>query len=638
MAGDFFERQALAKRHTTLLRIAFALAILVVIAAVTFAVMGGLGSIGLVKRGVPREVNGAFWIAYGVTATLVACVILFGTAVKAWKLREGGRAVANALGGIEINRSTSIFRYKQLVNVIDEMAIAARITPPAIYVLVHERGLNALSAGHSIDSAAVIVTSGALDHFTREELQAVVAHEFSHILNGDMALNTRIISWVAGLNFVTEIARALVRNPKSDKITFDNLHLWPMAAALFVVGSIGTFAARVLQAAISRKREELADASAVQFTRNGAALRGALLKIAAADEASEVHVAGTADVAHLFFASADTGWAGRLSASWLRTHPPIERRIQALDRGLTPERLPTVLVEERKKLRAREEQHERQQQANKSSLQPANAAPVQARHLPAEQLLVAAAATAIGSDSVSAQALAVSALLAEDPAPQRAQLARLAPLLGASVLRALREVTPAWTQLPEAARMPLLLQRLPLVERAVGAHDAQMLKVVQAFARVLSPADRLRFAWSRILLARLAPAPTAAPRGTSLADHAESLAVVFSLLAQESPSDPVKAYSAGMETLLPPQRRPAFHAEALSSESVDQALAALVTLHPTAKRAVGTALERVVSHNRQLTIGEAQLLRLVTIVAHIDMPRLSPETRTEQLRPVSNNR
>jgi Zn-dependent protease with chaperone function len=636
MAGDFFERQALAKRHTALLRVAFAVAVALVVVAVTFSVMGGIGGVFRARPGAQPLSPAAFWIAFGVTATLVAAVILFGVFVKAWRLREGGRAVAAALGGIEIGRTTSIFRYKQLVNVVDEMAIAARIAPPSLHVLPQERGLNALAAGRSVETAALVVTSGALDHFTREELQAVVAHEFSHILNGDMALNTRMISWVAGLNFVTEIARALVRNPKSNKITFDNLYLWPMAACLFVVGSIGTFAARVLQAAISRKREELADASAVQFTRNAAALRGALLKIAAADEGSEVRVAGTADVAHLFFASADTGWASRFHAAWLRTHPPIEQRIQALDRGLTPEQLPTLLVEERKKLRAREERHEKERAANQAPSAPPKPDALRTRHTHSEQLVLATLATAIANDVAPSQALAVTALLAGDSTQQRAQLVRLAPLLGGGVMRAMREVAPAWAQLPEAARLPLLIERLPLIESASGG-GAQMLKIAQAFARVLAPSDRLRFVWSRILLRRLAAPGAAGRRDTALGDHAESLAVVFSMLAQESPAEPAKAYDAGMQTLLPPQRRPEFVTQALSAEQVDRALGALATLHPTAKRAVGTALERVVSHNRQLTVGEAQSLQMISIVADIEMPRLSPDTRTPNAQSLSSS-
>jgi Zn-dependent protease with chaperone function len=230
------------------------------------------------------------------------------------------------LGGAPVDRRTADPGERRLVNVVEEMAIAAGLPVPALYVLPAEAGINAFAAGFSPDRAVVAVTRGALDELTRDELQGVVAHELSHVLNGDARLNLQLLALVGGLTVLAAVGRSLAR------LFGDGGRRWrgrrggsgAVALAGVVVwaaGSVGAFFGRVIRAAVSRQREFLADAAAAQFTRNPEGLAGALAKIARTG--SVVGSAFAPEAAHLFFANG-------LSTRWLATHPPVEDRIRRL--------------------------------------------------------------------------------------------------------------------------------------------------------------------------------------------------------------------------------------------------------------------------------------------------------------------
>ena len=217
---------------------------------------------------------------------MVLAIICGASLFKTLSLRAGGGAVARSLGGTRIERSTGDIALKRLHNVVEEMAIASGVTMPEVYVLENEDGINAFAAGNSPADAAIAVTRGAATRLKREELQGVVAHEFSHILNGDMRLNLRLLGWTFGLLAVAIVARIVLQSSPhaAGRSRKDGAGALMLAAlAVMVLGYIGVFFGRLLQAAVSRHRERLADASAVQFTRNPVGLSGALLKIAGAE-------------------------------------------------------------------------------------------------------------------------------------------------------------------------------------------------------------------------------------------------------------------------------------------------------------------------------------------------------------------
>ncbi len=260
---------------------------------------------------------------------------------KAIRLGGGGPAVAEMLGGRAVPATTRVPAERTLRNVVEEMAIASALPVPAVYVLDDEPGMNAFAAGTTPQAAAVAVTRGTLTSLDRDELQGVVAHEFAHIRNGDMRLNTRLIAIQFGIMAIgmtglfVLLAAAQMRTNKKEGEGI-RLALGIAGLVLAAVGWLGFLKARLIQSAVSRQREYLADASAVELTRNPAGLASALRKIGASEAGSRLRSAHAAEVGHLLFGE------GRRPALFglLATHPPIEKRIQRLEAFVTVPRSP----------------------------------------------------------------------------------------------------------------------------------------------------------------------------------------------------------------------------------------------------------------------------------------------------------
>jgi Zn-dependent protease with chaperone function len=343
VSTQFFERQETQRSYTRWLVVAFVAAFLLVTVVINLVVVVGLmGHPGRVLQEHPEYVA---W-----TSLIVLGTMLIATWHRSSQLRAGGIAVARSLGGVPVLPKDEDPKRKRLLNIVEEMAIAARIRKPAVYVLPDEPCINAFAAGFSPDEAAVAVTQGALDKLDRDQLQAVIGHEFSHILNGDMRINMRLIAWIFGLFVITDLASRIMNRYGGGK---NAARLKLVAFAIFVAGSVGLIAGRLLQAAVSRRREHLADASAVQFTRNPQALQGAFIAMAAIPEGSNLQHASAVNVAHLFFGSTEASWAKKLGTGWFSTHPPLEERVHALDSRVSSLKFRTLVTDERRKLAAR---------------------------------------------------------------------------------------------------------------------------------------------------------------------------------------------------------------------------------------------------------------------------------------------
>ena len=259
-------------------------------------------------------------------------LVLLGSLTKLAKLQGGGAVVARDLGGRPIDPTTSDRLEKRAINVVEEMAIASGIPAPQVWVLDQEMGINAFAAGTEPGNAVVGLTRGCIELLDRSELQGVVGHEFSHILNGDMKLNMRLMGWIFGIIMIGLMGRGMMRvmyysgGGRSRNREGQNVGLALVVAGLLliVVGAVGEFCARLIQAAISRQREFLADASAVQFTRNPEGLAGALEKIGRFQEGSKLQSSMAGEASHMFF-------AGSGLFNWgLATHPPLSVRIKKL--------------------------------------------------------------------------------------------------------------------------------------------------------------------------------------------------------------------------------------------------------------------------------------------------------------------
>ena len=343
MSTQFFERQEVQRKYTLWLVGGFVAAILLVVLVINLVVIVGFGDDPM--RVLRHEPEVPMWIS----------LVVFGTIlVASWhrssQMREGGAAVARALGGVQVNANDGDLKRQRLVNIVEEMAIAARIRKPQVFVLPDEAGINAFAAGYSPDEAAVAVTQGALDAFDRDQLQAVIGHEFSHILNGDMKINMRLTAWIFGLCVIADLARRFMNKRGGGK---NAARIKLIAFGVFLAGSAGAFAGRVLQAAVSRRREHLADASAVQFTRNPQALQGAFIVMAASAAGTRLEHEHAIGVAHMFFAGSPPAWISKLNASWFATHPPLEERVRAIDARVTPLKFRTLVSDERRKISSR---------------------------------------------------------------------------------------------------------------------------------------------------------------------------------------------------------------------------------------------------------------------------------------------
>ncbi|MBU2497686.1 MAG: M48 family metallopeptidase [Proteobacteria bacterium] len=324
---DFFERQEAAKRKTTVLTLYFLLALFFIICGVYLAIVVAW-SLSVEKMANPWNPTFFLYVAAGVLT-----VILIGSLYKVIVLSKGGEKVAEMLGATPVDPNTKDPDERKLLNVVEEMGIASGIPVPRVYALQNEKGINALAAGLTPDSAVVAVTRGCMERLTRDELQGVVAHEFSHILNGDMRLNIRLMGIINGILVIAMIGRAILRGMSSKKSRSSGkkggggLPVLLLGLILVVVGYIGVFFGKLIKSGVSRQREFLADAAAVQFTRNPSGLTGALKKIAERKEGSRILDREAEEASHLFFANG----LSKAFFRWLSTHPPIEERIRRID-------------------------------------------------------------------------------------------------------------------------------------------------------------------------------------------------------------------------------------------------------------------------------------------------------------------
>ncbi|TVP75687.1 MAG: hypothetical protein EA352_07610 [Gemmatimonadales bacterium] len=332
---DFFQAQEEARRRTGLLVVLFGAAVLAIIVAVYIILAVGLGA------GLGTGPMGFDPVFLAVVAVGTVGLIAGGSAVRMGQLRKGGPAVAELMGARAVDPTTKNPAERRLVNVVEEMSIASGIPVPSIYVMDDEDGINAFAAGWGIHDAAVAVTRGTLETLNRDELQGVVAHEFAHILNGDMRLNIRLMGILFGILLLAVVGRGFLRSTMFRGGGGRNRNSGggaiAMGLALVAVGYIGVFFGKLIKAAVSRQREFLADAAAVQFTRNPRGIGGALARISDHTRGGKIRDHHAEELSHLFFAN---GMNKSLS-SMLSTHPPLKERIRRIDAAVLEEPEPS---------------------------------------------------------------------------------------------------------------------------------------------------------------------------------------------------------------------------------------------------------------------------------------------------------
>ena len=651
---DFYARQSQARAQTRWLVVGFVVAMLLVAVALDLVLFTALGLTSPEHPGFAPLQFAAQRPGVAVFCTLtVLGVIGLSSLFKAIQLREGGGVVARSLGGTRIARDTSDFKRKRLLNVVEEMAIASGVPMPEVYVLEQESSINALAAGHSPANAAVVVTQGALDTLSRDELQAMIAHEFSHVLNGDMRLNVQLMGWLFGLLVVALIGRTLLRYAPRGRRAAGGL--LAAAFAVMVLGYIGLFFARVLQAAVARQRERLADASSVQFTRNPDGLKGTLLKVAGLPDGSAIVEADAEQTAHMLFAPAFT-------RRFPRTHPTIAQRIRELDPRFDVKRLPALAAEALKKVPVFDAAEMAKVNAADLARNPASlvalAAAASAAAAPAAAAAAVAPSAAGISDQVGqvetlhieqaralrlalpaslrefadsasrARALVLALLVSRDDAVREQQFALLAKTTSVEELGVIRDTLPVAASLEPMLRLPALLQLFPTLRRLPIAERQRLAKLADNLIRADARVDVFEFCLAHLLATLLRDEIEArAPHGDlSLEDAEADIQVLFSTFARFGAEDSNRArmaYEAGMATVLP-MRRPSYVADPDWAQRLAESLRRLEKLQPFAKKAVIEGLVKTIAHDDLLNISEAELLRTVCAALHCPLPPLLP--------------
>jgi Zn-dependent protease with chaperone function len=627
---DFYARQEAARRTTRWLLLAFLVSVALVVVAVDIIVFTLLAAADPEASPVGPLV---------LTTIVVLAVVCGASLFKTLSLRSGGGVVARSLGGTRVDGSTRDPALRRLRNVIEEMAIASGVTMPEVYVLENEEGINAFAAGNSPADAAIAVTRGAATLLTRDELQGVVAHEFSHVLNGDMRLNLRLLGWTFGLLAIAVVARIVLHSsPHAGRGSRrDGAGALMLAAlAIMLLGYIGVFFGRLLQAAVSRHRERLADASAVQFTRNPTGLSGALIKIAGVSSGSRLVTPEVEEVAHMLFAAG----LPRLFA----THPSIEERLKELNPAFRASELPALAA-----AAARDAQRLRQADASAAPSTPPPlraTAPVAA--LASDAAAIAAQAGTIATEQVQYAQQARASI----PEPLRdfvdsadhARVLVLALLVSRSgeVEAAQRRVLEAsWGQefaarvlaqqdtahsLEPALRLPAVQQLFPALRRLSLAERQKLRDVVSQLALADARIDVFECCLTLLLAANLYDELEGGPQhgSASLLQESDAIHLLFCVLAEQGAADKAvaaRAYEAGISVVLP-QHRPAYHEVAEWPAKLRDALARLVHLRPFAKKVLIEGMVRCIAHDRTLSVAEGELLRTVCAVLHCPLPPL----------------
>jgi Zn-dependent protease with chaperone function len=628
---NFFEHQAAARRHSSRLVLLFALAVAGIVFAVDFAVW-----IVFARADSQAGEIGAM-LVFTTLATLA--IIGLGSLYRVATLRGGGESVALQMGGVAVPEHSNDFNLRRLRNVVEEIAIASGVTMPKLYVLEHESAINAFAAGYSPSDAVVAVTRGALERLNRDELQGVIAHEFSHILNGDMRLNIRLIGVLFGILMLAIIGRKVLELGRGRDRNAGAILIAALIA--MIVGYIGLFFGRLIKAGVSRTRERLADASAVQFTRQTTGLAGALKKIGGIEEGSRLSHRGDAEeISHMLFGD------GVGLSSWFATHPPLVERIQALEPDFSGEQLerlraqwiaaPPSGVDEDVQLglvsggtppplpSANADQSVTPVAVAGQVAQPGaddyRRADVIAAHLPNELRALAAQREAV-------MPLLLALLLDTQPAIASKQGHEISARLGKAAaleVRALHEQSVA--SLHPALRLPLASLAFPVLRMRPRPELDVFLDTVNAMVYADGNVSLFEYCLARLLTVHvresLDPSRYARFGRRKVSDVRREITTLLTVVAQCGNTDPDaerQAYITGMQRVIPDHALP-YLPRSNGVLALDDVWVPLDALEPLAKEMLVEAITATISHDGKIDVAEGELLRTICAALHCPLP------------------
>ncbi|RIV37825.1 M48 family metallopeptidase [Micromonospora radicis] len=665
---NFFERQRQVRRLSTRLVLLFVLAVVGIVVVVNLAAVVAFNA----TTADPGQLAG--FVAMVTVATVAA--IGLAALVRTLALRGGGGKVARELGGVPVPTDTTDPELRRLRNVVEEMALASGVPVPEVYVLPEETAINAFAAGWGPSDAAVAVTWGALQRLNRDELQGVIAHEFAHVVNGDMRLNIRLMGLLFGILFLTVIGRGMARfglisgggRQRGNNSGGAN-PLALVGLALLVAGYVGVLAGRLIQASVSRQREYLADASAVQYTRQTRGIAGALKKIGGLSDGSELRSPKRDEVGHMLF-----GEAAR--ASWFATHPPLAKRIQVLDPSFDPAELqrlsrqwaaapPSGRQEDAALGLAPAAAPSRPTPGRPGHGGPGQGAPGQGAEVspaapalpvagtrvrldPADVLGRVAAPTetaythaAALLDQIpqplldrarnrqTAVPLLLGLLLSAEPQVRQHQYAALVERHGRDLADAAIHEAQALAGLHPMLVLPLAELTFPALRERPAPELESLLAAVFTLIHADGSINVSEYCLSRLLLAEiqelLRPDSRWRTDRRTLTDSRSAAAFLLATLAQVGHGEPAeaeRAFQAGMGTLLPGTSW-TYAPPENGVLALETAWPVLDGLRPGDKERLVAAVVAVISHDGEMTVAEIELLRTICGLLHCPLPPMA---------------
>lgn len=627
---NFFDAQDKARRATRWLVVVYIVATILIVIGVTAVVGAALFTMS--QDGTPPEPTVLVAVA------LLAALFIFGSSIyKTSRLSSGGGRVAIDMGGTLISPDVRDPQRQQLRNIVEEMAIASGVPVPEIYVLEEESGINAFAAGFTSGDAAIAVTRGTLDLLDRDELQGVIAHEFSHILNGDMRLNIRMMGVLFGIMVLGLIGRLVLRGSYYSSLGSSQRNksapvIMMIGLGLAILGWIGVFFARIVKSAVSRQREYLADASAVQFTRQSEGIANALKKIGGYTQHSYIRAADPEEISHMLFANG----SAKLT-SLLATHPPLTKRIQALDPHFREDDYPAIDTRLDRSIKAPDRQGSSSAglmaalATGATRVDTANIADSVGQPQPAHikfarELRRSIPPSLYAGAHETENALLLTLALALNDAHAEKQFHIIEEKLGAERAALVREYHAQIIAAGAMYRLPLLEIAFPALKARPAAELEFLLDLVRRLIESDGIVDLSEFCFYRILVSQLNQAtnPSAAKRGNRVARKAArnaAIDLVRIVADQGNPDASARehAFKAGVALFgewVEGESSAASSAETI--EILDRSLDVLKRINSAGQRSLVQALSNTVAHDGKLTITEAELLR--AICASLDCP------------------
>jgi len=644
---NFFDAQDRARQTSRRLIAAYIVATITIVLAVT-AIVGialfNFSSAGYDTAANPGSVKGEFFaqqtpILIG-TAILTTLFILGASLFKTSVLSAGGGRVATGMGGTLVPADVQDPLRRRLRNVVEEMAIASGVPVPEIYVLEEESSINAFAAGFTPSDAAVAVTRGTLELLDRDELQGVIAHEFSHILNGDMRLNIRLMGVLFGIMVLGLIGRLIVRGGHHTSIVSSRRNRGTPVAlviglGLVVIGGIGVFFARIIKAGISRQREYLADASAVQFTRQSSGIANALKKIGGYSAGSLIKSADPEEVSHMLF-----GTGARLRGMFA-THPPLVERIQALDPSFKASDFPRVDSRQRRATASPDALHRGLAGDVTTALASGGTALAdsiaetvgqpESEHIEYAQHLRQSVPESLyeaAHSSEFAYLLTIALILHRDGNTVERQLALAKEQLGAQRVRLLQRYYEELATISAEYRLPLLAIAFPALKLRPAQQLSYLVSLATRMIEIDGEIDFYEYCFYRILMSSLGQAIDPSGRRTAvrarkkeLRSAAINLLRVLADYGHETQEQSNAAFQAGRETLGPWAQDYDFQSDYSYTVAVlDHSLDVLLGLNSKGKESLLRAISATAAHDATLAIGEAELIRAVCATLDYPLP------------------